>query len=128
MTQREAVFEALQQIGERTSLDELAEKASEIYGGPVGISACCVFRGEWRKRIGSSTDCRTYEGQPERNMLKGQIDSQQGTALINFVKKTNVSLKNLEALLSAFNGLDQLRETAKQLEQFMTLQKVFKAA
>jgi len=128
MTQREAVYSAVEQLGDQTSLNVLAELASKIYGGPIGISACSTFRGEWRLANGSDTDCRTYDGQPERNMLKGQVKSQQGRALAAFVKRTNVPLNQLEKLLDAFSGLDQLRQTSKQLGQFMELEKLFKAA
>ncbi len=31
---------------------------------------CQVYRLEWRKQFGSTVDCRTYNGQPERDMLK----------------------------------------------------------
>lgn len=128
MTQREAVYEAVEQIGDQTSLSVLADLASDIYGGPIGLSACSTYRGEWRDANGSDTDCRTYGGQPERNMLKGQIKSQQGRALVSFIKRTNVPLNQLEKLLDAFSGLDQLRQTSKQLGQFIELEKLFKAA
>lgn len=134
MTQRAAVYAALQIIGDQTSLSQLAQAASNRYGGPIGLSACSTFRGEWRKANGKDTDCRTYSGQPERNMLKGQADSQQGRALVEFVNlvgQPNVSkkvrLNRLDKLLAAFSGLDQLRQTAKQLEQYIALNELFAA-
>lgn len=118
MTQRDAVFAAIKKIGDRTSLKELSAVASKIYGSSIGDSACCSYRGHWRKQNGSDIDCRTYDGQPERNMFKGQVESRGGQALHEFVRSTNISLDQLLQLASAFNGLEQFCQTAKDLQTF----------
>lgn len=118
MTQSEAVFAAIAKIGDRTSLKDLSAVASKIYGSSIGLSACCMYRGHWRCQNDSDTDCRTYDGQPERNMIKGEVESKGGRALHKFVKKSGVSLNQLIQLLDAFSGLDQMRQTAEELETF----------
>jgi hypothetical protein len=69
-TQREAVFKACEKLADLSSVDELVEAASKIYGREVGYQACVTYRGEYRKANGlSHNDCRTNESQYRRNML-----------------------------------------------------------
>ncbi len=122
MTQREATFQALNELGVRTSLQTLAKRASIIYGSNVYLQACCNFRSQYCKRNNIATDCRTYAGQPRRNMLKDEQTSlQQVKRLNNFFRVTKSRPTQLRDLIGngehRFHSLEQLTYALTELEQ-----------
>lgn len=77
MTQREAVWAACDELDVRTSLNTLQGRAQQLYGGEIHLSACCTYRGEYRKANKLKVDCRTYgsKGQSRRDMLNDHAAS-----------------------------------------------------
>lgn len=70
MSRRDAVYTALVEIGDATSLTELRDAASKHYGSVLPWYSVTQYRREYRIKLGLTTDCRTYESQPRRNMMK----------------------------------------------------------
>lgn len=122
MTQREAVFQALVAIGPRTSLAVLAKRASLLYGSGIYEQAACKFRVEWCKKNKIVVDCRTYQGQPRRDMLKDdEVSLPQVRRLNLYFRNTRTSTKQLRELIGSgptrFHSIEQLAYAVTELEQ-----------
>lgn len=110
MTQYEAVAAACRELGVRTSIKVLVRRASQLYGSPVGYNSTCTYRKTFCVAEGfTKPDCRSYKGQPRRNMLDDSQVSWQGIKLIrDLCNKLHVSGKGLAEKLQSFHSLDQL--------------------
>jgi len=53
-------------------IDKLVERWGKAADG-VTYQQAFAFRSEWRKQKQIERDCRTYVGQPERNMIKKAV-------------------------------------------------------
>ena len=118
MTQREAVWKAIELLGDRTKLDVLAHKAGQFYGGSVDISATCSARTQWRKQVGKPADCRTYESQPRRNQYRDDdTDLKQVKELAAFNTKKGNRIADLLDLLNRgkFHSIEQLKYSVNEL-------------
>ena len=69
-TVRYYVFEFLESHGDQTAIGEIVKYVIK-QGKFCNYVAVGKHRSEWRKLNGIERDCRTYEGQPDRNMFKG---------------------------------------------------------
>lgn len=128
MNQKEAVFKALDLVGDKTSLNYLSQKASPYYGYQIGVSACSVARNEWRKIKGLDTDCRTYEGQPERNMTNGLFDVKQAKGLSTFFQKSKPTVRDLKILYSLFSSKNEAMKALERYENYQNEKILFEAA
>lgn len=74
MTQRDAVWAACEELGVNTDLKVLQGRASHIYGRCIHVSQCSTYRGQYcvRNKI-AKPDCRTYRGQPRRDMRNDEV-------------------------------------------------------
>lgn len=54
----------------RTTVIQLLKEWQSIINvyGQVETSTCSQYRCAWRRLVGSNVDCRTYQGQPDRDM------------------------------------------------------------
>lgn len=121
MTVKEAVYQACDEIGTRSSLKELWSRASLIAGETLNRNSVQQYRYWYRKekRI-KNVDCRTYKGQPRRNMLNDNV------ATLGQVKRIKhvLGLKRVlpESLLNllgdgkdSFHSVEQLRNAIEEL-------------
>lgn len=69
ISQCDAVCKACDEIGGKTSLKELGVIAAKYYGATIDIHTVCIYRKYWQRKNKKESDCRTYVGQPRRNML-----------------------------------------------------------
>lgn len=119
MTQYQAVVNALDILGDRTSLAELCKVASREYGGRISASAASKARAKWRLENNvENHDCRTYEGQPRRNMLNdAKVELPQVRRIRKFVDQGG-NLSVLATLINegggCFHSVDQLRFAVKE--------------
>ena len=92
-----AVWDALDELGDKTSMPVLIERASQIYGSDLSYHSVCGWRKQYRQAKDLSTDCRTYGGQPRRNMLSDtKITAQQKTRIKTFLRApSKTKLRNL---------------------------------
>ena len=72
MTIREAVYQACEELDVHSSMNELVKAASIIYGHPLNKGTVQIYRCNYRKANKLNVDCRTYKGQPRRNMLNDE--------------------------------------------------------
>ena len=72
----EPIWWILDRIGPRSSVQELYDCVREACNSLfvyVPSKRCCVaVRKRWLKANGMQIDCRTYAGQPGRNMIRGR--------------------------------------------------------
>jgi hypothetical protein len=119
MTQREAVYAAIEEIGDRTKMEVLLNRASMLYGSAISYTACCSYRSQWRKENEiEGADCRTYEGQPRRNMRNDHaVSLQQVKRLATFLGKCPaLALKQLIGDgAHAFHSCEQLRNALDEV-------------
>lgn len=73
---KNVIFWACNEVGDRTSISFLIEKACQIWEliapgeePKISYQTCLFYRRHWRKKTNSNVDCRTYIGQPDRNMV-----------------------------------------------------------
>lgn len=121
MKVKDAVYQACEQVGTRTSLVELWKAASLIAGETLNRSSVQQYRHNYRKekRI-KNDDCRTYKGQPRRNMLNDNLATLQQVKRIKHVlglrRVLPHSLLNLLGEgKDAFHSIDQLRNAVEEL-------------
>lgn len=109
----QAVRQALKTLADQTSLRTLVSEAFKYYTGEVEYqwhtAVACTVRNKWRKEQKISRDCRTYEGQPRRNMLNDDNYTKRGWKLLTEVVN-KVGLDKVGQLLGEFHSIDQLRE------------------
>lgn len=122
MTQREAVFQALTAIGPRTSLKALAVRATALYGSRIYEESACTYRSEWCKKNKVVVDCRTYAGQPRRDMLKDEeVSLPQVRRLNAYFRNTRTNAHQLKELIGTgptrFHSIDQLVFAVSELQQ-----------
>ncbi len=117
MSQRQAIFQALEKLRDQTSISTLQREAELIYRSPITGSAVSLARAQWRKENEIQRDNRTYEGQPRRDMLNDhRTDLPQVKRISKFVSQNG----NLNALLSLISdgggcchSIEQLRNAVK---------------
>lgn len=103
MSQREAVFEACEQLGHKSKAAVVQQKAEWLYGGDIAINHIYKFRKQWQATKGlPPADCRTYEGQPRRDQRRDDVI-------------TTTQLKRIKSFLNEF------RTAAQGIKVFNTL-------
>ena len=121
---REAIFAALKDLGYRSSLQDLARHADARSNKPypISVATACTVRKQWLIEnnipLTRKTDCRTYEGQPRRNMLNDHAISPKAFKLLTcFAKGRNGSanLDFLTDLCEECHSIDQLKEMVSEL-------------
>lgn len=121
-------------LGFRTSLRELAREALKFcfrYQLPYPTEDFDELSSEWQTRIirttgayrwklknekGCTIDCRTYEGQPRRNMLD---DAKVHISILGDLQVwlEGVDLTKLLPTLDRFHSIDQLKKAIEHIEQ-----------
>jgi len=116
-----AVYQACDELGVRTSLRELWHQSCIIAGKPLNRLTVGVYRNAYKKaKKIKNVDCRTYRGQPRRNMLN------DGMATLGQVKRIKhvLGLKRVlpESILNLlgdgkdqFHSIEQLRNAVSEL-------------
>ncbi len=127
MTVKDAVYQACEQLGVRTSRKELWKAASLIAGETLNILSVGVYRNHYKKDNKIKVDCRTYKGQPRRNMLNDdratlpqvkRIKHLLGLrrvlpeSIINLLGNGPDAFHSIEQLRNAVNDLIELRNAA----------------
>lgn len=122
MTQKAAVFQACDELGGRCKVSILLGRAEQIYGGTISYTSSVHFRSLWRLENDQYIDCRTYAGQPRRNMLNDQeLTPQQQQRLKNIDSVTIAALKRLVLGNGThrFHSVEQLLHGLTQHSQAM---------
>ena len=110
----QAILRALKEVGTKTQLLALQKRSQEIYGGKIGFAYVGIVRGEYREEKGLEEDCRTYETQRRRHMLRDD-KLEAGTfheLRVYFAKQWDIvpeTFNELEEKFSHFHSIDQLR-------------------
>jgi hypothetical protein len=144
MSKKLAVEMAIEQLGLQTSLNVLCALATTIWMQPhnnrfgfkgrkgsvpqsedvITPTVACIYRkAVARAKKAEILDCRTYEGQPRRNMLNDErTDLPQIKRLRTFLSQHGKSaLADLRRLigdgLHRFHSLEQLENAASELEE-----------
>jgi hypothetical protein len=124
MTQREAVWAACEELDVRTSLNTLQGRAQQLYGGEIHVSACCTYRGEYRKANKLKVDCRTYgkRGQSRRDMQNDHTASLKQVKRLNYFSKLKrPSMTSLLNLLGEggdmFHSVEQMRNAIADYQE-----------
>jgi hypothetical protein len=118
VTMQAAVFEALDEIKDKTSGPELLKVAKRYYEYMgLTLSACYQARLKWRKMKGrQQNDCRTNETQHRRNMLNDSQFTSKGWKLLTKVL-TATNFKTVATLLEEFHSIDQLRGLVSDMQE-----------
>jgi hypothetical protein len=93
MSRKKAIETVVSQLGDRTSLRTLVNAATKLCGKKVDMCYASLIRSAWRRKHRSLTDNRTYEGQPDRDMvvapsLSSALDLDSLRALRSFAGST----------------------------------------
>lgn len=119
----EAVHEACDKLGVRTSIDTLQAAAQEIYGGKIGRQTIYIERIKYRATKKTKIDCRTYNGQPRRNMLNDTFFTQsQLHRLVAFIGKGRSRPSDLLRLIApkdptAFHSIEHLTNAVEYVRE-----------
>ena len=127
MKQIDAVFLAIIEIGDGSSLPALQERASEIYGKQISYGNTCQARLVYRKRVGKVRDCRTLKDQKGRDERDAfQVNKAQLKRLFNFEATKNPTANDVLKLVgtknSPFHSIDQLRNAIAGVKKLKVLQ------
>lgn len=122
ISQNDAIYQALEEIGDQTSLETLQVAASKFYGKPICSTTACTARSLWRRKRGIHRDNRIYPGQPKRDMVKeGKLNVDQLRRMIDFIKHPGETKPALAKLLSKgageFQNLEQLKRALQVVEE-----------
>jgi len=128
MNIRQAVYQACEELGQRTSIDELHRRAMLLYGYTFPRGTAQVYRSTYRKvKKIKNVDCRTYDGQPRRNMLNDDVATLPQVkrikhvlglkrvlpeSLLNLLGDGKDSFHSVQQLRNAVNDLIELRAAA----------------
>lgn len=120
MSIRAAVYQACEELNVRTSLNELVKKASIIYGKSLNRGTVQVYRSDYRRLHKIKVDCRTYKGQPRRNMLHDERHTlSQVKRLHHYFKLKRPTITHFKALIGdgkeRFHSVDQLINAVNDL-------------
>lgn len=128
MKLKEAIFVALGELGDRTSLIHLQKRVEELTGKFPKYDYTECMRRLWRKDIagGLKTDARTHADIPRRNMLNDQLVKPEHVASIfSFFTKTGISPEKLLELINdkdvRFHSLDQLVNAIKDMQDLQLM-------
>jgi hypothetical protein len=108
LSQERAVYQALNQFGDQTSLAFIKNEAEILYGSEIRINQVCASRSYWRLRKGITRDNRTYQGQPRRHMLKDNVVPSRLQQRIN-VSLNAATKRALLTFINQFHSKEQLR-------------------
>jgi hypothetical protein len=123
MNRQQAVNLAIAELGDGTSVEELRERASEIYGKDIKYGTVVVERCIWRKRVGKVRDSRMHKyqkGRSERDIF--QVNKIQLRALFNFEATKNPTAKDALALVSKFDSIQQFTNAIKKIKNLKVVQ------
>ena len=116
MTIREAVFQACDELGTRTSTNELYHRAAIIYGATFAKASAAIYRCHYRKAKRIKGDNRTYKGQPRRNMLNDNTATlAQVKRIKHILSLRRVLPESILNLLGDFHSVEQLRNAVNDL-------------
>ena len=108
-TQSDAVLDALEILGDLTSLVVIQEKASEFYGGNVNRPVISTVRKAWREANGLQHDCRTYATQPRRNILKDDYASLENQVVAQkMIDKVINNPNEFLSLVTSFHSIEHM--------------------
>jgi hypothetical protein len=132
MKLKEAIFVALGELGDRTSLKHLQKRVEELADKLPTYEYAKRMRRLWRKDIagGLKTDARTHADIPRRNMLNDQlVTSKHVASIFEFFTKTGTSPERLLELINdkdvKFHSLDQLVNAIEEmLELHLTFERL----
>lgn len=119
MTFKEAVYEILDKHGDQMGVEHLQKLVYAKCKEWPCLGTVYLYRRTWREEEGVETDCRTYEGQPERNM--DRVASKKAEdKLFKICEVYGVPFKDIEALGKLFESA-KLQETCKRAREFYKL-------
>lgn len=128
MNVKEAIFTALGELGDKTSVPHLQKRVEELIGRPPEYKYTCGMRRLWRKDIagGLKTDARTHDDIPRRNMLNDQlVTSKHVGAIFTFFTKTGILPDQLLELINdkdiKFHSLDQFVNAIKDMQELQLM-------
>lgn len=113
LSQERAIYKALDQFGDQTSLDFLKNEAEILYGGFIHKNQCCASRSYWRSQKNITRDNRTYAGQPRRQMLKDNVVPTRLQERVN-VSLNAATKRALLTFINLFHSKEQLRTALRQ--------------
>lgn len=128
MKLKEAIFVALGELGDRTSIKHLQKRVGELSGKLPTYGYTEHMRRLWRKDIagGLKTDARKHDDIPRRNMLNDQLVTYRHVASIfKFFTTTQISPEQLLKLIddkgAKFHSLEQLVKAIQDLQQLQLM-------
>lgn len=119
-TIRETVLAVLDQFGDQTSIAVIAQRVATEMQRSVTHASVGNYRKEWRRNKDSKNDCRTYAGQPRRNMLNDHDwNNQHVKRVMKFFDKKAFDV--LTALfadgIGQFHSIDQLKNCVETIQE-----------
>lgn len=106
-----SVRAALDVLGDQCKIQHILDLANWILKPNCGTCAttCYQIRSRWRKVQGIERDCRTYAGQPRRDMIRDNYPLELSPNDVQFFI-TNSTVLN--RILGKAHSIDQLKEWA----------------
>lgn len=123
-TRKSAVMEVLDQLGDQTNAQVIIDAASELLGDIVPYGSIIAIRLLWRKQKQLETDCRTYDGQPKRNMVSKDT-SHACKKLADQLGKMNITTDQVRKLLVDFNSVDDVLNVLDQFDDLQNKMRLF---
>lgn len=103
------------QTGWQSSTEELVKEANKVCFRFVEKGSALIYRMQWRKDNNITADCRTYQGQPRRNMLN---DKKIHISVLGKLQKVLENGQNaFVELLNEFHSIDQLKNAITHVQQ-----------
>ena len=113
-TQTDAVLDALEILGDLTSLEVLRLESMKFYNGFIHQTVISRVRKEWREANKLQRDCRTYSAQPRRNMFKDDYVSLENQVVAQSLLNNVInSPDEFLSLITSFHSLEHMANCLK---------------
>lgn len=80
------IFEFLNEAGDQTSVRDIIDYVN-LHGRTVSYEHTVLVRLKWRNRNNIIRDCRTYKGQPDRNMYANMSKKELILAILRLTNR-----------------------------------------
>lgn len=128
MNLKEAVFTALGELGDKTSIKHLQARVKELINELPNYQYTYKIRQTWRKDIagGLKTDARKHADIPRRNMLNDQLVTPDHVKVIfRFFTKSNINPEQILELINdknvKFHSLEQLITAIQEMQSLQLM-------
>lgn len=114
------IFQVLDEVGPRTSVEEIRNRASIIMGLPVKVATVHKIRTDWKRVNKVEVNCSTYKGQPARNMVAvSDVRTKDYRKVKDFCISVKTAPYNIVSLLDHnWASIEHLRKAVEDFQEW----------